>query len=160
MNTIVIRDPSEPQEWGVSFTNSNPEEKDFFPMPDEATALRLQKYLAEKGKEDEWNPFGKYNIPEDKNQSATYTSKPDSEPENKEEAKPDWAKIAHGANIRIQELKDKIKILEKGKEEHSWIELLERASWLVGNPGTNISGSTDLACENWQKDYEKFKANK
>jgi len=34
------------------------------------------------------------------------------------------------------------------------LDLLERASWLVGNPGTNISGSTDLACIKWQGDYE------
>lgn len=34
--------------------------------------------------------------------------------------------------------------------------LLERASWLVGNPGTGISGSTDVACDNWQKDFETF----
>lgn len=37
------------------------------------------------------------------------------------------------------------------------IELLERAASLVGNPGTNISGSTDVSCMNWQKDYEQFK---
>lgn len=36
------------------------------------------------------------------------------------------------------------------------MKLLERASWLVGNPGTNISAGTDLACESWQKDYEQF----
>jgi hypothetical protein len=35
--------------------------------------------------------------------------------------------------------------------------LLERASWLVGNPATNISSSTDLACENWQRDYQQTK---
>lgn len=35
--------------------------------------------------------------------------------------------------------------------------LLERAAILVGNPGTNISSSTDLACESWHKDYEEFK---
>lgn len=34
------------------------------------------------------------------------------------------------------------------------VSLLERAAGLVGNPGTNISGSTDLACEQWQEDYE------
>jgi len=34
--------------------------------------------------------------------------------------------------------------------------LLERAASLVGNPGTNISGSTDLACDEWQKDYERW----
>lgn len=37
------------------------------------------------------------------------------------------------------------------------ISLLEKASMLVGNPGTNISGSTDIACDNWQKEWEKFK---
>lgn len=36
------------------------------------------------------------------------------------------------------------------------IELLERASGLVGNPGTNISSSCDIAVENWQKDYDIF----
>jgi hypothetical protein len=35
-------------------------------------------------------------------------------------------------------------------------ELIERAHWLVGNPATNISSSTDIACDNWQKDYEAF----
>jgi hypothetical protein len=35
--------------------------------------------------------------------------------------------------------------------------LLERASWLVGNPATNISSSTDLACESWQRDYQQTK---
>lgn len=34
--------------------------------------------------------------------------------------------------------------------------LLERASWLVGNPGTNISSSIDIACENWQNDYKQL----
>ena len=36
------------------------------------------------------------------------------------------------------------------------VSLLERAAALVGNPATNISGSTDLACEEWQKDYERW----
>jgi len=35
-------------------------------------------------------------------------------------------------------------------------ELLERASYLIGNPGANISGSTDCACDEWQKDYKAF----
>jgi len=34
-------------EWGLSFTNSNPDQKDYFPMPDKETAYRLHKYLAE-----------------------------------------------------------------------------------------------------------------
>lgn len=37
------------------------------------------------------------------------------------------------------------------------VSLLERAASLVGNPGTNISGSTDIACEQWQKDYEHWR---
>lgn len=35
-------------------------------------------------------------------------------------------------------------------------ELLERASYLIGNPGANISGSTDCACDEWQRDYKSF----
>lgn len=37
------------------------------------------------------------------------------------------------------------------------VSLLERAAVLVGNPGTNISGSTDIACDEWQKDYERWR---
>lgn len=37
------------------------------------------------------------------------------------------------------------------------INLLERASNLVGNPGTNISSSINFACYDWQKDYMKWK---
>lgn len=40
--------------------------------------------------------------------------------------------------------------------ESAVMKLLERAAGLVGNPGTNISSSTDIAAENWQKDYEEF----
>lgn len=43
-------------------------------------------------------------------------------------------------------------------EYQKMIELLERARNLVGNPGTNISSSTDFACEDWQKDYEEWKS--
>lgn len=38
-------------------------------------------------------------------------------------------------------------------------ELLERAANLVGNPGTNISFSTDSACDEWQKDYLSYLNN-
>lgn len=34
--------------------------------------------------------------------------------------------------------------------------LLKRAAGLVGNPGVNISGSADLACDQWQWDYEEW----
>ena len=40
------------------------------------------------------------------------------------------------------------------------VSLLERAAGLVGNPGANISGSTDLACDRWQSDYELLTTNK
>lgn len=36
------------------------------------------------------------------------------------------------------------------------INLLERAKGLVGNPGTNISASSDIACDIWQSDYEDW----
>jgi hypothetical protein len=37
-----------------------------------------------------------------------------------------------------------------------FVDLLKRASGLIGNPGMNISASTDLAAEQWQKDYNSF----
>ena len=37
------------------------------------------------------------------------------------------------------------------------VSLLERAASLVGNPCTNISSSTDMACDEWQKDYERWR---
>ena len=40
------------------------------------------------------------------------------------------------------------------------VSLLERAALLVGNPGTNISGSTDLACRKWQEDYERWRTER
>lgn len=39
------------------------------------------------------------------------------------------------------------------------LRLLDTASNLVGNPGTNISSSTDLACDSWQEKYKKFLAS-
>lgn len=36
--------------------------------------------------------------------------------------------------------------------------LIEKASRLIGNPGANVSASTDIACDNWQKEYEYFKS--
>lgn len=53
----------------------------------------------------------------------------------------------------------KVDIRVVSEEEYQkMINLLERAKALVGNPGTNISASTDIACENWQKDYEDWKS--
>lgn len=37
------------------------------------------------------------------------------------------------------------------------IKLLVQAHSLVGNPGTNISSSTDIACDKWQEDYQNWK---
>lgn len=33
-------------EWGISFTNNNPEPQDYFKLPDEETAFRLAERLA------------------------------------------------------------------------------------------------------------------
>ena len=33
------------------------------------------------------------------------------------------------------------------------VELLKEAANLVGHPCTNISSSTDIACDNWQNKY-------
>jgi len=53
----------------------------------------------------------------------------------------------------------KVDIRVVSEEEYQrMITLLDRAEMLVGNPGTNISSSTDLACESWQKDYLDFKS--
>lgn len=48
---------------------------------------------------------------------------------------------------------------EKDKEIAELRRLIEKASWLVGNPGCNISSSTDLACDSWQKEWEQFKSS-
>lgn len=46
MNIIIIESiEDEGTEWGVSFTDSNPEPQDYFKMPDEETAFKLKKYL-------------------------------------------------------------------------------------------------------------------
>lgn len=51
----------------------------------------------------------------------------------------------------------KVDIRVVSEEEYQrMIKLLERARGLVGHPATNISASTDLACENWQKDYNNW----
>lgn len=34
------------------------------------------------------------------------------------------------------------------------IKMLNTSYDLLGNPGTNISGSTDLACEKWRDDFK------
>lgn len=38
--------------------------------------------------------------------------------------------------------------------------LLDEAASLVGNPCTNISSSTDIACMEWQEKYNLFKGEK
>lgn len=46
MSPIVIRTEQENEtEWGISFSNHNPESKDYFKMTDETTAFRLRDYL-------------------------------------------------------------------------------------------------------------------
>ena len=46
-NLIVIESiESSGTEWGISFTNHNPEPQDYFKMPDKETAFRLKEYLA------------------------------------------------------------------------------------------------------------------
>jgi len=37
------------------------------------------------------------------------------------------------------------------------LDLLKEAADLVGNPLTNISGSTDIACMQWQEKYKQLK---
>lgn len=56
------------------------------------------------------------------------------------------------ATLHAQKIADKM-VSEKLNDIEF---LLVRASGLVGNPGTNISGSCDVACNNWQRDYEEY----
>lgn len=45
---LVLEEVTEKgSEWGISFTDHNPEAKDYFKMPDAETAQRLKSYLAE-----------------------------------------------------------------------------------------------------------------
>lgn len=46
MQTLVIESvEKEFTEWGISFTDPNPEAKDYFKMPDAETSFRLKSYL-------------------------------------------------------------------------------------------------------------------
>ena len=48
IHTLVIQSVEpEGTEWGISFTDHNPEAKDYFEMPNAEKAFRLRKYLAE-----------------------------------------------------------------------------------------------------------------
>ena len=70
--------------------------------------------------------------------------------------------------IRIREIsEEKNPYSENCSNKHLWSEgyrsafndfkyLLERASVLVGNPGTGISASTDIACDEWHKRYSEL----
>ena len=49
-------------------------------------------------------------------------------------------------------------LAENQLKDEEALKLLERARGLVGNPGTNISGSTDIACDEWHKDYDAWKS--
>ena len=54
----------------------------------------------------------------------------------------------------------KIMCVVDTRQQGEWVikvlDLLERASLLVGNPGCGISSSTDIACDNWQKSYNEL----
>jgi hypothetical protein len=45
---IVIESPEKSgTEWGISFDGPNPNQEDYFKMPDKETAFRLKDYLSE-----------------------------------------------------------------------------------------------------------------
>ena len=45
--TVVIEEHTpDGVEWGLSFTDNNPEPEHYFKMPDKETAFRLKDYLA------------------------------------------------------------------------------------------------------------------
>ena len=55
---------------------------------------------------------------------------------------------------RINDVLKKVESNKKTDDYNKLVELLKEAAKLVGHPCTNISSSTDIACDNWQ---EKFK---
>ena len=59
--------------------------------------------------------------------------------------------------LELQAFDKEIAELKNCNLQNVCVSLLERAASLVGNPGTNISGSTDVACDEWQKDYERWR---
>lgn len=64
------------------------------------------------------------------------------------------------ATNRIVEFwKDELKLQEvkNCRIANVSVSLLEEAANLVGNPGTNISGSCDIACMEWQEKYERWR---
>lgn len=47
VNLVVIESvDADGTEWGISFTDNNPKEEDYFKMPDKETAFRLKERLA------------------------------------------------------------------------------------------------------------------
>ena len=74
----------------------------------------------------------------------------------------EWANTpTHGSSkydlIKLSEAIDTVVAEVEKPLPTDVINLLERASNLVGNPGTNISSSINFACYDWQKDYMKWK---
>lgn len=59
---------------------------------------------------------------------------------------------------RLQERSmDDLNRIKDLEEENTRLKgMLLKASYLVGNPATGISSSTDIAAENWQKEYEQL----
>jgi hypothetical protein len=66
----------------------------------------------------------------------------------------------HSVDAIIDVENQRVMCVVDTKAQGEWVakalELLSRAGGLVGNSGTNILSSTDLACDSWQKDYEEF----
>lgn len=55
-------------------------------------------------------------------------------------------------------MKSRIRCYEMGLRDMyaHLLPFLLRAEMLIGNPGTNISGSTDIACIIWHEDFNKL----
>ena len=56
---------------------------------------------------------------------------------------------------RINDVLKKVESNKKTDDYNKLVELLKEAATLVGNPCTNISSSTDIACYNWQIKYHE-----
>lgn len=60
-------------------------------------------------------------------------------------------------NVYPSEMDALVRLLKKCRIANVSVSLLEEAATLVGNPGTNISGSCDVACMEWQEKYERWR---
>lgn len=60
-------------------------------------------------------------------------------------------------NVYPAEMNAIVRLVKNCRIANVSVSLLEEAATLVGNPGTNISGSCDVACMEWQEKHERWR---